>query len=58
MNLLRRAYARTRQSSGQTMTEYALIMGLIAVVCIGAYTTLGGDISTLVTTVANALNGA
>jgi pilus assembly protein Flp/PilA len=58
MNYLTRTYARLSNPKGQTMAEYALILGLIAVVCLGAYTTLGGDINTVITTVANALKGA
>jgi Flp pilus assembly pilin Flp len=34
--------------SGQTMTEYALIMAAIAIVAIVAYTTLGTTITDLV----------
>lgn len=52
MNFLRKAYVRVREeASGQTMTEYALIMAAIAVVCIVAYNALGAQISTLIGTV-------
>ncbi len=37
--------------TGQTMTEYALIMAAIAIVAIVAYTTLGTTIVTLVNNV-------
>lgn len=37
--------ARCKQR-GQTMTEYAIIVALIAVVCIGAIKLLGGQVST------------
>ena len=46
MNELRRNWTK-----GQTMTEYALIMAAVAVVCYAAYTTLGTDITNKVTTV-------
>lgn len=52
MNFLMKAYIRVREeASGQTMTEYALIMAAIAVVCIVAYNALGTQISTLVKSV-------
>jgi Flp pilus assembly pilin Flp len=51
MNFLTKAYIRAREASGQTMTEYALIMAAIAVVCIVAYNALGTQISTLINTV-------
>jgi Flp pilus assembly pilin Flp len=37
--------------TGQTMTEYALILAAIAIVAIVAYTTLGTSITTLVNSV-------
>ena len=40
---------------GQTMTEYALILAAIAVVCVAGYNTMGGKITTLLTTVDNQL---
>ena len=43
-----KAYVRMREASGQTMTEYALIMAAIAVACFAAYNLLGDDINTLV----------
>ncbi len=48
-------FVRVREQRGQTMSEYALIMAAIAVVAFAAYTTLGGNIVTLVTNVANDL---
>ncbi len=51
MNFLTRAYIRVREGSGQTMTEYALIMAAIAVVCIVAYNALGTTISALINNV-------
>jgi pilus assembly protein Flp/PilA len=43
-----RPRASDRDSSGQTMTEYALILAAIAIVAIVAYTTLGTTIVALI----------
>ena len=47
-----KAYVRMREASGQTMTEYALIMAAIAVACFTAYNLLGNDIKTLLNNIA------
>lgn len=47
MDSLLRTYVRIREGSGQTMTEYAVIMSAIAVACAAAYNLLGNDVSTL-----------
>ena len=52
MDTLLRTYVRIREGSGQTMTEYAMIMAAIAVVCFAAYNLLGNDVSTLIGNVA------
>ena len=39
--------AFSRQDDGQTLTEYALIMLLVALVVIGAVSLLGTEVSTL-----------
>ncbi|CAB4331388.1 unannotated protein [freshwater metagenome] len=49
--------ASASQDRGATAVEYALLVGLIAVVIIGAVTALGGQLSTLFTTVKDALAG-
>jgi pilus assembly protein Flp/PilA len=41
--------------SGQGLAEYGLILGLIAVVCIGAVTLLSGKIQAVLTTVGNSI---
>jgi pilus assembly protein Flp/PilA len=51
------ATARDREE-GQALVEYALILALIAVFCIGALTTLGGNISTKLGDIATAIAGA
>ncbi len=38
-----KAFAKAEQ--GATMIEYALVVGLIAIVCIGAVTIFGGNLS-------------
>lgn len=40
---------------GQTLAEYALILGLIAVVAIAAVTLLGGDVSSTLNRIATAV---
>ncbi|MCI5057839.1 MAG: Flp family type IVb pilin [Flavobacteriales bacterium] len=44
-----------RQDDGVTAIEYGLIAALIAVVIIGAVTTIGTKINTAFTTIANSL---
>jgi pilus assembly protein Flp/PilA len=44
-----------RREEGQALVEYALILSLIAVVCITALTTLGTNVNNILTTIANAL---
>ena len=44
-----------RDEDGQGLSEYALILFFIAVVCIAALTFLGSDISSLLSNVATSL---
>ena len=37
--------AHTRREDGQAMVEYALILGLVSVVAIGALTLIGTDVN-------------
>jgi len=46
------------REDGQALVEYALILALVSVFSIAALQLLGGNISTLLTTVANTLAGA
>ena len=41
--------------AGQGLVEYALILSLIAVVCIGALTLLGGNVNNILNQIAAAL---
>jgi pilus assembly protein Flp/PilA len=40
-----------KRQEGQTMTEYAIVLSLVAVVVIAAVTALGSRISTVINTV-------
>lgn len=52
VNWLVSKYVSTREwSRGQTMTEYALILSAVAVVVFLGYQTMGGNISSLLTSV-------
>ena len=42
----------TRRQEGQALVEYALILGLIAVLAIGALTLLGRNITTILSSIA------
>ena len=52
---LLKAFIRAREETAQSMTEYALIMGAIAIVAMLSYNTLGNKVSSLVNNVANQL---
>ncbi len=53
MELIRRF---VREEEGQGLVEYALILGLIAIVAIAALTTAGNKISKGLTTVSNSIS--
>ena len=44
--------ATLKQEEGQALAEYGLILALIAVICIGALTLLGGNVSTTLNNIA------
>jgi pilus assembly protein Flp/PilA len=48
--------ARFDDERGASLVEYALLVALIAVVCIAAISLLGGSAATKFSTVANSLN--
>jgi Flp pilus assembly pilin Flp len=50
-----RLRARLTEGRGQTMTEYALILGAVAVVVVAGYRAMGTKITALLTTVDNQL---
>ena len=47
-----------RNERGAALVEYALLLALIAVVCIVALTTLGGQASSMFTDVGNSISAA
>jgi pilus assembly protein Flp/PilA len=47
--------AHARREDGQAMVEYALILGLVSVVAIGALTLIGTDVNGVLTAVQAAL---
>ncbi len=46
-----------RNEEGQDLLEYALLVALIALIAIGAVGMAGKSVSTIFTSIANALNG-
>jgi pilus assembly protein Flp/PilA len=55
MSWLTSRVATTREEAGQGLAEYALILALIAIVAILALLFLGGQISTILSTVGNSV---
>ena len=56
INLFDHLVARLRrEDEGQTLVEYALILALVSIVAIGALALLGAKITSVLTTVTNAL---
>jgi pilus assembly protein Flp/PilA len=52
MNFLNKLWNRLlNEEKGQGMTEYGLILGLIAIAAVGALIFLGGEINTLFTNI-------
>ena len=49
---------RDRDEEGQALVDYALILGLVAVVAIGALTTLGTNVTAVLSQIAAAIPGA
>ena len=50
-----RMQSMLKDEKGATMVEYALMVALIAVACIGMVTTLGGNTGAAFTRIANAI---
>jgi pilus assembly protein Flp/PilA len=46
-----------REEEGAALVEYGMLVGLIAVICVVAVTTLGTEVSTAFSNIANALTG-
>lgn len=56
--LIRAREFAVRRLTGQTMTEYALVLAAIAVAVFAAYQALGSSISSLITGVNSTLTSA
>jgi len=54
--LLERLNSLVRRDEGQDLLEYALLIALIAIVCIGAITLAGTNVQTVFSNIANAIN--
>jgi len=53
MNLMMRVI---KEEEGQALTEYGLILGLIAVVTVGALTMMGTNVNKMPSAIANTLS--
>jgi pilus assembly protein Flp/PilA len=53
--MLNHLFAALKDEKGQALSEYGLILALVAVIAIGALTLLGGNVSTTLGNVAAAL---
>ena len=54
-HLINRVKTFVVSEEGPTATEYAVMLALIIVVCIGAITSIGQTVSTIFTTIDNGL---
>jgi pilus assembly protein Flp/PilA len=55
MKLLNTVRQFVRRDEGQDLLEYALLISLIALVCVGAITTAGGNVQKIFQNIAAAL---
>lgn len=55
MNLMNRFRAFVANEEGQDLLEYALLIALIALVCVGAVALAGTRVSTVFTNIAGAI---
>jgi pilus assembly protein Flp/PilA len=58
MNLKHLLRSFVRETEGQDLLEYALLVALIALVAVGAVTAAGTSVSTIFTNIANKLTAA
>lgn len=47
-----------KEEEGQALTEYGLILGLIAVVTVGALTMMGTNVNKMLSSIANTLSSS
>jgi pilus assembly protein Flp/PilA len=55
MDLIKRLHAFVRNEEGQDLLEYALLIALIALVCVGAVALAGTKVSQVFTNIAGAI---
>jgi pilus assembly protein Flp/PilA len=58
MNLIARLRALLRNTSGQDLLEYALLVALIALVCVTVITTTGSGVQNIFTKISTELSKA
>jgi pilus assembly protein Flp/PilA len=58
MNLMTRVNAFVRDDEGQDLIEYALLVALIALVCVAALTTAGQQVNTIFNSISQKLTTA
>jgi len=58
MNFITRLRSLVRDNSGQDLLEYALLVALIALVCVGVVTSTGTGVQTIFSNISAALAGA
>lgn len=58
MNLMTRVNAFVREDEGQDLIEYALLVALIALVCVAALTTAGQQVNTIFNSISSKLTTA
>jgi pilus assembly protein Flp/PilA len=46
-----------REEEGAALVEYGMLVGLIAVICVGAVTLLGNEVNNVFSAIASALSG-
>ena len=54
--MLLRLKSLLRQEEGQDLTEYALLIGLIVILAVGAITVMGTSISEILSSIASTLD--
>lgn len=57
MYLINKLQSLTRRDEGQDLLEYALLVALIALVCVVAITAAGANVNTIFQRIAAALGG-
>jgi pilus assembly protein Flp/PilA len=55
MSAVSKAYLRMREAKGQTMAEYGLIVALVAVVTVVAWTLLGTNVTNTISSIAGSI---